>query len=95
MASILNPKWKAAPKKVDPSFEGSLFQKLGLSNLLCPTCGAHLSGEGEEAICLNACHLIPEGKETFHQLWLKMTQGTIDLETIIKNAQEWKERPHE
>lgn len=40
--------------KIDPDFEGSLFQKLGLSNVLCDDCGAHLSAKG---ICLNACQL--------------------------------------
>jgi hypothetical protein len=40
--------------KIDPNFEGSIFQKLGLSEVLCEDCGAHLSARG---ICLNACGL--------------------------------------
>jgi len=43
--------------KKDPKFKGSLFEKLGLSEYLCPECGAHLKEAASDLICLNACHL--------------------------------------
>jgi len=40
--------------KIDPNFKGSIFEKLGLSEVLCDDCGANLSGQ----ICLNGCDLV-------------------------------------
>lgn len=61
---ILDPAWEAAEKKTDPDFEGSLEQKVGFDNLLCPTCGAHL----KDGICLNACHLSKASRDRFNAL---------------------------
>lgn len=41
----------------DPEFKGSIFEKLGLSEYLCPECDAHLKKSSGDLICLNACHL--------------------------------------
>lgn len=41
----------------DPEFKGSIFEKLGLSEYLCPECKAHLKESMGDLICLNACHL--------------------------------------
>jgi len=43
--------------KKDSKFKGSIHETLGLSEYLCPECGAHLKESGSELICLNACHL--------------------------------------
>jgi len=43
--------------KKDPKFKGSMWEKLGLSEYLCPECSAHLKETGSDLICLNACHL--------------------------------------
>ena len=43
--------------KKDPDFKGSIFEKLGLSEYICPECTAHLKKSGSQLICLNACHL--------------------------------------
>ncbi len=40
--------------KIDPNFKDSIFEKMGLSEVLCDDCGAHLTIKG---ICLNACQL--------------------------------------
>ncbi len=37
----------------------------GLSQVICPVCGAHLSTSG---VCLNACHLGPGLQQKFHQM---------------------------
>ena len=75
---------------MDPNFEGSIHQQLGMSDILCPTCQAHCSLDSDgNLICLNACHLIPESQERFHQVWLAITKGANDVETIIQNAQEY------
>ena len=66
----LNMTWYNTIKKKDPDFEGSLFQRLGFCDLLCPDCGAHLkpvTGTGGP-ICLNACHLTPETQERMNSL---------------------------
>jgi hypothetical protein len=52
------------PRKFDESFEGSLWEKMGYSNELCPICGAHL----RSGICLNACHLTNEQRQTFRSM---------------------------
>lgn len=64
MPMFYDAQWVAAEKKIDPDFEGSLEQKLGFDNLLCPTCGAHL----KDNICLNACHLSAESRKRFSQI---------------------------
>jgi hypothetical protein len=56
--------WNSLEKKVDPNFDGSLWQKLGYEARLCPVCGAHL----HEGICLNACHLSTSARERFVSL---------------------------
>jgi len=62
---VFDPEWQKADKKIDPNFEGSIFQKLGYDEKLCPTCGAHLY----EGICLNTCHLGQQSQMDFVQLW--------------------------
>ena len=54
----LNRDWYATEKETDPNFEGSIWQKLGYEDKLCPDCGAHL----HHGICLNACHLSQRGR---------------------------------
>ncbi len=51
--NILNIEWIHSKKKIDENFAGSIWEKLGYSNELCPTCNAHIYN----GICLNACHL--------------------------------------
>lgn len=48
----------------DPLFTGSVFEALGFTKNMCPTCRAHLypSKDGEE-ICLNGCHLSEKSRE--------------------------------
>lgn len=58
---FLDPDWAKAEKREDPSFSGSIYEKVGLSNLICPTCGSHLSQDG--SICLNGCHLIKSSRD--------------------------------
>ena len=55
--------WTKSPKKKDPKFKGSIFEKLGHQNKLCPNCDAHLW----ENICLNACHLGDDGARRFSE----------------------------
>ena len=43
--------------KKDSKFKGSMWEKLELSEYLCPECSAHLKELGNRLICLNACHL--------------------------------------
>jgi hypothetical protein len=74
----INPDWEKTVKKVDPDFEGSIHQKLGLSDILCPTCGAHCRLDGDQLICLNACHLVPQALDHFHRLWLLLTNGNVE-----------------
>ena len=50
---MINKEWLEAEKKIDPNYEGSVFQKMGFDALLCPVCNAHL----RDGICLNNCHL--------------------------------------
>lgn len=71
-----NPMWEAAPKKTDPDYEGSIWQRLGFDATLCPVCDAHLSG----GICLNGCHLAPETHINLHNLMLP----SINLEAAVK-----------
>lgn len=52
---MINKEWQLAKKKVDPDYEGSLFEKLGFDPVLCPVCSAHL----RDGVCLNLCHLSP------------------------------------
>ena len=41
----------------DSNFKDSIFEKVGLSEYLCPECNAHLKESSGDLICLNACHL--------------------------------------
>lgn len=52
--------WKDLPKEIDPEFAGSIFERLGLSPVICPTCKAHCKEANGELICLNICHLLSE-----------------------------------
>ena len=61
---VFDTNWLRAEKKVDPNFEGSIFQKLGFEDKLCPTCGANL----RNGICLNACHLSEAARKRFANL---------------------------
>ena len=65
---VFDPEWLNAEKKTDPDFEGSIMQKLGYSDKLCPTCGANLRG----GICLNACHLSKQSQRKFYDLMKKV-----------------------
>lgn len=49
---------------------------IGLSQILCPVCGAHLSITG---ICLNACHLGPGLKERFSKMMVALSQDAEDI----------------
>lgn len=82
---IYNEKWMNTVKEVDPDFRGSIHQKLGLTDILCPTCGAHCKLSNGELICLNACHLLPDEQEIFHGLWLALGKG--HTEDIIARVQ--------
>lgn len=77
-ASFLNQAWLNTIKQVDTNFEGSFYQKLGLSDILCSTCGAHCKVVDGNLICLNACHLIPESQDRFHKLWLLLSGNSIE-----------------
>lgn len=85
MRTFWSKGWLQAEKKTDPNFEGSIFQALGFSELLCPTCGAHLKDIGEENgeqfryICLNACHLTNESRLRFGVLSYKTVKGGEDI----------------
>jgi len=85
--------WDSKIKQVDPNFEGSIHQKLGLSDILCSTCGAHCKVSNGELICLNACHLVSEAQETFHKLWILLNRGNI--EDIIGKAVASKDKGKE
>lgn len=52
----------------DPNFKGSIFEKLGLSEYLCPECGAHLKETPSDLICLNSCHLPKHWQKRFNSL---------------------------
>lgn len=66
--------WERAMRKLDPDFEGSIWQKMGYSPELCPSCGAHI----RKGICLNACHLGDAGKLSFNL--------RIGTQTIVPEA---------
>lgn len=54
----------------------SVWKKLGLSETLCETCGAHLKEQSPgRLICLNACHLGPAGKVRFQEHMTSFMQG--------------------
>jgi hypothetical protein len=74
----INEDWEKAEKKIDPNFEGSMWQTLGMDKELCPTCNAHL----HNGICLNACHLTPASKMAFHMELLEH----INIEKNIQKA---------
>lgn len=52
----------------DKDFKGSIFEKLGMSEFLCPVCGANLKESMGELICLNACHLSAGSRERYQKL---------------------------
>lgn len=62
---VIDLEWAAKEKAIDPDYEGSTSQQLGLSKFLCPTCRAHLYPAGGTFICLNACHLTVEARARF------------------------------
>lgn len=72
--------------KTDPNFKGSLFEKLGLSDKLCPTCNAHLAQSG---ICLNACHLT-----NGQRIRMAMDLETIAKKLLDKNSGKVDNKPH-
>lgn len=85
----VNPEWENAEKKVDPDFEGSIHQKLGLTDILCPTCNAHCKVDDHgQLICLNACHLMPDAQVRFHKLWLAIVGGNIEDIILAANPKE-------
>jgi hypothetical protein len=65
---MFDTEWLKAEKKVDPEYAGSIYEDMGMDNILCPTCGAHLKG----GICLNTCHLSKASQERFAALWASM-----------------------
>lgn len=91
----LNPEWLSAEKKIDPDFNGSIFQKLGFEPQLCPVCGAHLKKvedavteayQPNDLICLNACHLVEKSKLDFHQFMLAHVNFEQALVGAMKEA---------
>ena len=81
---FIDPNWENTIKEVDPNFEGSIHQQLGLCNILCPTCGAHCKLDDDKSlICLNACHLIPSTKAKYHSMMIAL--ANMDIEAIIRS----------
>lgn len=75
MQSGYDRKWVETEKEVDPQFEGSISQALGLTDKLCPTCHAHLGETDDgELICLNGCHMELQYRELFDAL-IKLMGG--------------------
>lgn len=68
----ISKEWLLAPKEKNPDFEGSIWQKMGHDNALCPTCKAHL----RSGICLNACHLAPSALAKFQKLAAAVARHT-------------------
>lgn len=62
---VIDPEWAEKEKAIDPHYEGSASQQLGLSKFLCPTCKANLYPTEGTLICLNACHLTAEARARF------------------------------
>jgi len=67
----IDPEWLSADKPIDQDFAGSIWEELGYSSLLCPTCGAHL----HDGICLNACHLTKKSRDRFNQIMEQVVEG--------------------
>lgn len=59
----------------DPNFKDSIFEKLGLSEYLCPECDAHLKESGNELICLNACHLPKHIQKRMSDVMKEISKG--------------------
>jgi len=59
--------WMKAEKKTDPKFQGSIWERLGFDDKICPVCDAHL----KDGICLNACHLNATSRRNFYALGKK------------------------
>lgn len=74
---MIDPNWLNTTKKQDPDFAGSIWEKMEYDNALCPVCGAHL----RHGICLNACHLNPEGRRRFSGAFKKAVELESEEET--------------
>lgn len=71
------------PCKKDANHKGSIHDKIGLSEWICPHCNAHLS---HKLICLNACHLTAAGLRRFEQ----EMRTALAQEKIFKREQHKK-----
>ena len=58
-----NEDFYSLPRKTDPDFKDSIFDKMGHTDQLCPICGAHIT---KSDICLNGCHLAHQTLEKFN-----------------------------
>ena len=68
---MIDQNWLNTTKEQDPNFAGSIHEKLGFDNAICPTCGTHL----RNGICLNACHLTPRSRQRFSEAIRKATEA--------------------
>lgn len=77
---VIDPEWAAKEKAVDPDYEGSTSQQLGLSKFLCPTCNGNLYLADGVLICLNACHLTLDARARFAATLVAASQLSRALE---------------
>jgi hypothetical protein len=70
--------------KKDGDFRGSIFDKLELSEYLCPVCEAHLKESCGELICLNACHLPKQWQMNFDKITKEMRKVSEGGEKEMK-----------
>ena len=68
--------FKKSEAKKDSTFKGSIFEKLGLSEYLCPECDAHLKESESDLICLNACHLPKHMQKRMSEMMKAISKGT-------------------
>jgi len=67
--------FKESEAKKDPNFKGSIFERLGFSEYLCPECNAHLKKSGGEYICLNSCHLPKHMQKRMSDMMKEISKG--------------------
>jgi hypothetical protein len=65
--------FKKEDMKTDEKFKGSIFDKVGMSPYLCPSCEAHLKETDGELICLNGCHLPMQWQINFSKEMAKLS----------------------
>ncbi len=81
---MINSDWAKTEKMVDSFFKGSLWEKLGYEDKICPTCKAHIY----DGICLNGCHLSKGTQQRFNTMMKEAAEkvATLDNASALPEA---------